>query len=158
MDDKLFEARRRNLRIILVLSIIGSGFSFFGNLMTGLMFPTLKTMFEAGTMAFPDEMTVYMERMFSIPRQYFLYSALLYGMSLAGVIMMWNLRKSGFHLYTLAQLLVLLITMLFLGKEYVALGDIMFTLLFIVYYYIALRNLGGNRNEDESINEDGNAN
>lgn len=142
MDDIFFEARRRTLRIILVLSIIGSGFSLFGNLLTGLAFPTLKMMYETGAMTFPEEMTIFMERIFSIPRPYFLCSALLYGISLAGVIMMWNLKKSGFHLYTIARLLVLLVTTLFLGREYVALGDIMFTLLFVVFYYISLRNLG----------------
>jgi hypothetical protein len=87
-------------------------------------------------------MTVFVEQLFETPRSFFLCSALLYGLSLAGVILMWNLRKSGFHLYTLAQLLILLVTLLFLGRERVPLGDIMFTLLFITYYYVALRNLG----------------
>ncbi len=110
--------------------------------MTGLTLPFLKTMYESGSMTFPSEMTVFVEQLFETPRSFFLCSALLYGLSLAGVILMWNLRKSGFHLYTLAQLLILLVTLLFLGRERVPLGDIMFTLLFITYYYVALRNLG----------------
>ena len=93
-------------------------------------------------MTFPNEMTVYVEELLETPRSFFFSSALLYGLSLTGAILMWNLKKSGFHLYTLAQLLILLITLLFLGREHVALGNIMFTLLFIIYYYIAMRNLG----------------
>lgn len=93
-------------------------------------------------MPFPAEMTVYLEQFFETPRSFFLCSALLYALSLTGVILMWNLRKIGFHLYTLAQLLVMLVTLLFLGRERLPLGDIMFTLLFITYYYIAFRNLG----------------
>ena len=55
---------------------------------------------------------------------------------------MWNLRRIGFHLYTLSQLLVLVVTVLFLGKEHLLLGDVMFTLLFVIYYYFSLRRLG----------------
>ena len=142
LEQQIFESRRRNLRIILVLSIIGSGFNFISYLMTGLTLPFLKTMYQTGSMTFPSEMTVYVEQIFDTPRSFFLCIALLYGLSLTGVILMWNLRKSGFHLYTLAQLLVLLVTLLFLGRERVPLGNIMFTMLFIIYYYIALRNLG----------------
>ena len=127
---------------MLVLSFIGSGVSFLSNLMTGAILPFAKTMYEAGTMTFPNEMTVYVEELLETPRSFFFSSALLYGLSLTGAILMWNLKKSGFHLYTLAQLLILLITLLFLGREHVALGNIMFTLLFIIYYYIAMRNLG----------------
>ncbi|MBQ3948954.1 MAG: hypothetical protein II661_00625 [Bacteroidales bacterium] len=127
---------------MLVLSFIGSGVSFLSNFMTGAILPFAKTMYESGSMTFPSEMTVYVEELLETPRSFFFSSALLYGLSLTGAILMWNLRKSGFHLYTLAQLLILLITLLFLGREHVALGNIMFTLLFIIYYYIAMRNLG----------------
>lgn len=120
-------------------------------------------------MPFPSEMTVLVEQFFETPRSFFLCSALLFALSLTGVILMWNLRKSGFHFYTLAQLLILLVTLLFLGRERVPLGDIMFTLLFITYYYIALRNLGvfsrsvadnsNNNNENnENNNTDNNSN
>ena len=141
LEQQIFTARRRSLRIILVLSFIGSGFSLLNYLLTGTIMPLAKTMYESGSMTFPSEMTVFAEEMFETPRSFFFCSALLYAMSLAGAILMWNLRKSGFHMYTLAQLLILLVTLLFLGKERVPLGNIMFTLLFIIYYYIALRNL-----------------
>ena len=141
LEQQIFIARRRAFRIILVLSIIGSGFSFISHLTTGAILPYAKTMYESGSMTFPSEMTVFVEETFETPRSFYLLSALLYGLSLTGCILMWNLRKSGFHFYTLAQLLILLATLLFLGKERVALGDIMFALLFITYYYFALRNL-----------------
>lgn len=155
LEQQIFTARRRSLRIILVFSFIGSGFSFISYLMTGAILPLAKTLYESGSMTFPNEMAVFAEEMFETPRSFFFCSALLYGMSLAGAILMWNLRKSGFHLYTLAQLLILLVTLLFLGKERVALGNIMFTLLFITYYYIVLRNLNvfAKETENESIPE-----
>lgn len=169
LEQQIFETRRRNLRIILTLSIIGSGLYFISYLMTGLTLPALKAMYQSGSISFPPETTVLVEQFFETPRSFFLCSALLYAASLTGVILMWNLRKSGFHLYTLAQLLVMLVTLLFLGRERLPLGDIMFTLLFIVYYYIALRNLGvfsrtvandtgesGNDNNEDDNNESGN--
>ena len=142
MNDPQFQARRRNLRIILVLSIIGSGFSCLSYLVTGISMPMFKTRLDSWRMVLPAEMDVMVEQWMQTPRSFFLVSALLYALSLTGVILMWNLRKSGFHLYTLAQLLILLITVLFLGKEMLGLGNVMFTLLFVVYYYAALRNLG----------------
>lgn len=159
LEQQIYSARRRSLRILLVLSFIGSGVSFLSNFMTGAILPFAKTMYESGSMTFPSEMTVYVEELLETPRSFFFSSALLYGLSLTGAILMWNLRKSGFHLYTLAQLLILLITLLFLGREHVALGNIMFTLLFIIYYYIAMRNLGvfdkGALNETIAEKEEG---
>ena len=170
LEQQIFETRRRNLRIILTLSIIGSGLYFISYLMTGMALPALKAMYQSGSITFPPETTVLVEQFFETPRSFFLCSALLYAASLTGVILMWNLRKSGFHLYTLAQLLVMLVTLLFLGRERLPLGDIMFTLLFIVYYYIALRNLGvfsravandngegGNDNNEDDNNQSGNS-
>lgn len=142
MNEQFLETRKRTLRIILVLSIIGSGLSCLSHLMMGAMLPAMRTMFYSGAFPYPQEVTVMMEQMFETPRPYYLCCALLYAMSVTGAVFMWNLRKSGFHLYTLAQLLVMLVTLLFLGKERLPLGDIMLTLLFITYYYIALRALG----------------
>lgn len=92
-------------------------------------------------MTFPSEMTVYVEQLMETPRAFFVCSSLLYAMSIGGLALMWNIRKNGFHMYTLAQLLLLLVTVLFLGRERLALGDVMFTLLFVVYYFIAMRQL-----------------
>ncbi len=141
LEDQFQKARLRSLRIILVLSIIGSGVSLLNYMLMGALLPTMKTMYYSGSMHFPSEMAVYIEQVLDTPRSFYLCGALLYAMSLAGVILMWQLRKSGFHLYTLAQLLILLITVLFLGREMLSLGSVMFTILFVVYYYIALRNL-----------------
>ena len=159
--ERMFEIHRRNLRIILVLSIIGSGMYALAYLMWGLMLPTIQGQYASGALQLPDEMTVAYEDMIYTPRSFYLCGTLLYVMSLVGVILMWNLRKSGFHLYTLAQLLVLVITVLFLGKEHLAIGNVMLTLLFVTYYFIALRRLGvfskessGNDKADGAQNEE----
>ena len=101
----------------------------------------MQNLYNSGAMMFPSEMTVFIEEMLETPRAFFICSALLYAMSLCGIVQMWNVNKAGFHMYTLAQLLLLLVTVLFLGRERLALGDVMLTLLFVVYYFIAMRQL-----------------
>ena len=145
IEQKMFEARRRTLRIVLVLSMIGSGFYFINHTITGIAQPAMKSAYESGAIKLSEQMATYtvaIEQMLETPRSFFLCSALLYAMSLCGAIFMWNLRKSGFHMYTLAQMLILLIRVLFLGRESLPLGDIMLTILCVLYYYISLRNLG----------------
>lgn len=150
MEDKVFLARRRSLRIVLVLSFIGSGMSLFSYIMMSVGLSGLQAMYKSGDLTFPAEMTVFFEQLMETPRAFFLFSALLYAMSLGGLALMWNVRKNGFHMYTLAQLLLLLVTVLFLGRERLALGDVMITLLFIVYYYIAMRQLDAQKQQNET--------
>ena len=159
MDQKIYKSRLRSLKIVLVLSMIGSGANLISNLITGMTLPMMNRIYHSPDFNLPAEMetyTVYLEELLSLPQSYFLTHALLYCASLAGVILMWNLRKSGFHLYTLAQLLILLVTALFYSAERLSLGDVMLTLLFIVFYYLSFRTLGvfsGEKPEMESGGE-----
>lgn len=139
--ERLFYIKRRNLRIVLVLSMIGSSLYMLSNLMWGFMQPAISNIYNTGELQVPSEMTTLLEKMLRTPRSFFFCSALLNAISLTGVIMMWSLRKIGFHLYTLAQLLILMITILFLGRYNTNIGDIMFTLLFITYYFLAFKQL-----------------
>jgi len=153
-QEKIYKSAVRGLRFILVLSIIGSGFQLLSNFFTALLYPAFKVAYENGDWqqmlpllaqlsgssdTTPFEYT--MEQMINVPRVVYFLWALLYAMSLAGVIMMWRLRKNGLHLYAIAQLLILIVTLLFMGKSHLPLGDIMMTILFIVVYFINLRRI-----------------
>lgn len=153
MEDNIFLARRRGLRIVLVLSFIGSGLSFFSYAMMSIGMPSFQAMYNSGSMTFPSEMSVFMEQLMETPRAFFVCSALLYAMSLGGLALMWNIRKNGFHMYTLAQLLLLLVTVLFLGRDRLALGDVMLTLLFVVYYFSAMRQLDALKPQNDTEEE-----
>lgn len=130
------------LRFVLVLSMIGSGMNLLSYLMTGLLMPTMQSYIASGQITFPDQFTVAVEQMLRTPRPYFFSMALLNALSLVGAIRMWKLYRNGFHFYALSQLLMLLVTGLFLGRQYVMLGDIMMTLLFITIYFVLFRRLG----------------
>ena len=95
--------------------------------------------------------------MMEVPRTYYIGCALLYGLEVLGAAFMWNLRATGFHCYTLARLLLLIMPLLFLGRGFVGIGDVMFAILFIFVYWSLLRQLGAfNKQEDETSTEDNN--
>lgn len=150
--ERLFKSTRRGLFIVLTLSCIGSAFSLLSNLISGLFYPIYKAMFESGDllemlMKFSGEtdsslFEAALEQYMAVPRIVYLLHALLFAMSLAGVIMMYKLRKNGAHLYAVAQLLAIIVTLLFLGRAGLNVGDLMMTLLFIIYYLVTFRRIG----------------
>lgn len=142
--------RTGGMTFVLILSMIGSGWGILVNLLWGLTQPIMSSIWQTNNNQLPDElMAVYsqmegfdaevmndiMRSFLNIPQYHYLLLALFSAMSLAGVIMMWKMRKTGFHCYTLAQLMMLLLTA-FLGKAYIGVGDIMITLLFVAFYAI----------------------
>lgn len=147
MDNNSIDQQQNSLKRILhlfcILTFIGSGLYALSFLSYSLMLPFMQAQYEAGQIPIPEEFTVTLESFLNTPRQYFVICTLLYITSVVGAAMMWNIRRAGFHLYTVAQLLVLVITALFLGRSRVMLGDIMLTLLFITVYFICMRRLAG---------------
>ena len=130
------------LHILLVLTMIWAILSCISHLKLGIMMPVFERYYSTHPGLLPDEFYTMTEQLFEIPRTYFIGCGLLYALELLGAAFMWNLRRSGFHCYTLARLLLVLLPLLFLGRGAVALGDIMFALLFIFVYYLLLRQLG----------------
>lgn len=130
------------LRILLVLSMIWAGMSCVSYFIMGLMLPTFQDYYATHPNLIPEQFYTMLERMFEVPKTYYLVCSLLFALEFTGTILMWNLRRSGFHSYTIARLLLLLLPLLFLGRGAVALGDIMFAVLYILVYYLLLRQLG----------------
>ncbi|MBR4773981.1 MAG: hypothetical protein IK010_06070 [Bacteroidales bacterium] len=134
-------SNRTFLHVLLVLTLVWAGLSCFAYLMMGLLMPSMQTIYEQSPSLLPEEFTVMIHRLFEIPRGYYVGAGLLYGLEVLGAAFMWRLRWMGFHCYALARLLLLLLPVLFIGKGFVGVGDIMFALLFIVVYYLLLRQL-----------------
>lgn len=149
-------SHKTTLKILLILSLISAVGSFISYFMMATMMPFLQNYYATHPGILPSQMLAVWERMLEIPRPYYAAAALLYVLEAVGCILMWKLHRSGFHSYALSQLLLLLLPMLFLGKGFVGLGDIMMTLLFLFIYYMLLKSLGvfGAREEDSSGTED----
>ena len=134
------------LSVLCVLSFIGSGCSLLSYLSIGMSFNTLRTLvLESDTyeayFAMAPNMRSSMEIMFSLPHWYFFMNGLLYAASLAGAILMWRLRRVGFHIYTIAQCLLILQGMLLVSGTGVHFGAIIWTGLFVAGYASYLKRM-----------------
>lgn len=139
------------LKVLLVLSIINASFSILSGGMMALFLPTLDRVYSAHPEVLEEfHITATWEVLAQVPRPYYGVMALLAVLSLTGCLLMWRLRRVGFHCYLLAQLLMLLMPLLFLGKGAMGLGDIMFTALFAFYYWRLLKTLGAFSDSSES--------
>lgn len=75
---------------------------------------------------------------FSIGRGYYFLEMALYITSFIGVMMMWKLQKRGFHVYAIAQILMLIVTSVMVTSKVgggFPFGSIFWTALFIIMYY-----------------------
>jgi hypothetical protein len=107
------ESRKKRpnlLTILCILTFIYSGLGAFSNLMVFIFFDA--------SMKFAAELV----KAFKLPGMdlflnakpiYFAATALINALAVAGAIMMWQLRKLGFHIYTVSQILVILAPMYF---------------------------------------------
>ena len=142
MEDIKYKSNLRTLHVLLVFSFISTGIYFLSGLVSGLTLPWMTKYFAAHPNAVPDEWGILLERSLSIPQWYYLLCALLDAVSIVGLVLMWRLRKNGFHCYTLAKLLLVLMPMLFLSRSFVGPGNIMVCVLMIGFYFYLMRALG----------------
>ena len=132
------------LHILLVITYIFAGLSAFAYLMMAAMLPSMKEIYAQTPTLVPEQFSVMMHQLFETPRGYFAGAGALYLLEVLGSALMWQLRWAGFHCYTLARLLLLLLPVLFLGRSFVGIGDIMMALLFIAVYFLLMRQLSAN--------------
>ena len=132
---------KTGLCILLVLSIIGGGMVFFTSLSMAIAQPIFDAIYTANQKLIPPEMVTAWERAAAVPRPFYAAMALFGALSVTGCVLMWNLRKSGYYCYAIAQLMMLVLPLLFLGKGDLGIGDVMFTALFLFVYYLQLKRL-----------------
>ena len=133
--------RKTLFHILLVITFIFAGLSAFSYLMTALLLPTMQQLYSNNPTILPEQFTIMMQQMLDMPRGYFLGAGLLYLLEVLGAAFMWRLRWAGFHCYTLARLLLLLLPALFLGRGFIGVGDIMMALLLVGIYFLLMRQL-----------------
>jgi FtsH-binding integral membrane protein len=122
------------LRILCILSFIGSGISALSNLMVFLSFDQMDLIFDDLVGKFPQ-----LEPILSGGKGFFISGFVLYAISLVGVFQMWKLRKIGFHLYTGAQFFILLLPVITLESLQVPFLSILITLAFVIAYSSQLK-------------------
>lgn len=140
MDEQERKSRLRTLHIVLVLSLITNGLNALSYFT--LSFEGVRNMMQNNMQLIPEVMQESYDFLLSIPSSFYLVSSLFYIIAFVGCLIMWRPRGIGFHYYTLAKLLLIGTPLVFIGRQYFNLGDLMMSLLFIAYYLISLRSLG----------------
>lgn len=149
-DNQNFEnpepQRPTGLTIACVLSFINAVLQFLSNL---LWLTAYNAMRELSQTEEYDEMlenfsqdiemlNSTIQNQLAVSRISYLLMALLYAASFYGVLQMWKLQKQGFHIYAIAQLLILIVTAVFVtsvtGEPIV--GTAVLTALWIGIYFI----------------------
>lgn len=148
--------RPTGMTILLVLSFINACWNILRSLVMFFMTPGLGNMLESGQFEemtepfssfgeeFVGSMTDSMTILSQINPYYYLILLALFVASLIGVIKMFRLNKRGFHIYAIAQLLMLINASYFvypLQKPSPFTTDLLITLLFIFAYYLYFKRM-----------------
>jgi hypothetical protein len=96
--------RSKTLTVLCILSFIGSGFSIIGTLIYALFFDPILNFYSSND---SELYRMMYDSLAMLSPEYFLTELFFTLGSLAGVFLMWKLRKLGFHIYILANILIL---------------------------------------------------
>jgi hypothetical protein len=67
-------------------------------------------------------------------RNFFLFQGILFAFSFTGALMMWKFKKAGFHLYTISQILLLIVATIYLTGMPFPYFDVLLTAMFVYIY------------------------
>jgi len=137
--EQAVKPKRPNLLTILcILTFIGSGMNFFSS----IMIATFYSAFTEIAQTFAEKFNLPgIDMILEAPPSFFLVSGILYVFSFTGALMMWNFRKTGFHVYTVAQILLIIAPMYFLRMPGPSLFDIILSGMFVILYGVNMKNL-----------------
>jgi len=136
------EAKRPSGLIALcILTFLGSGFMFLSQFFSFVLYHEIPDYLEMAAAMNGGTAEVYqssIDMFVNTPRYVFLVSALIYLCSVSGAAIMLAMRKIGFHIYAIAQILVVFLPPL-LHKTPFGLGNIV--LGFLALAFVALYSL-----------------
>ena len=126
------------LTVLCILTFIGAGMNAFSNLMVFIFFDMSMKFATKFVETFKVEG---MELFLNAKPVYFAAAALISAMALAGAIQMWRLRKLGFHIYTVSQILAILSPMFFFHLPGPDFFNILLSGSFVLLYSTKLKNM-----------------
>lgn len=113
------------LSALCILSFIGSGLGFIGYFLASVFFTkTTELIIEYSNWHSVESIS---------PLYFTLFMALSAG-SLIGAIRIWKFHRDGFYIYTIAQLSMLFLPVLWIGNNSFSVTGAIFTAIFIVGY------------------------
>lgn len=127
------EQRPQLLTSLCILSFIGSGLGAVSNLFVYFNHDLILDALQEETF---QALEYNFDLFAKVNRNYFIISGLLQIISFNGVRFMWKLRRAGFHLYAIAQLLMLIVSTIYIYKPVntFPMFDLLLTTVFILLY------------------------
>ncbi len=131
--------RPQLLTILCILSFIGSGLSVLSNGFVFLFYDqfTAPENLEAFENIFGSEMNL--DILMGTSIYFYLLQSFFYALSFFGVLKMWQLQKIGLHIYTLAQMCILILPEIFVPVLPFPFVQIMVTATFVLLYFSSFR-------------------
>ena len=147
------------MTILLVLSLINAIIQIFSALGMFVTTPVMSQMMADGSLEEAMEPFLSMMKMsenelesfwlllqarLSINPIYYLFTALLYVGSLIGVVKMFKLQRTGFHIYSISQMLILIVTVIYIYSKQGSAGffnEFLMTVMFILLYHLYLKRI-----------------
>ena len=90
------------------------------------------------TKAMKDDFKSMLDLILSRPREFFLFYLICSVGAFYGTLQIWKLKKTGFHIYTISQLMIIIISMIYIGIS-VSSGTTFLTGAFIMLYAMNLK-------------------
>ena len=132
--------RPQMLGVICILTFIWSGYGLLYNSMYALFYDTFKELFT--NTEFPanyKEMKPALLQVLQAGRFFFVVGFVLSFFSLFGAIKMWKLQKNGFHFYTISQIIMLMLPLVFIKDGNFQSTDFLITAMFVSMYATHLK-------------------
>ena len=144
------------MTILLVLSFINACWNIFSSLITLIVKPRITEMLHNGEFEkmmqpfatkdeeFAKAMNESMQMFSQIDSKFYIILLILFIASLVGVIKMFKNDKRGFHIYSIAQICMLIDNSMFvypLQHPSPFLSDMMLTAIFILLYYLYFKRM-----------------
>jgi hypothetical protein len=162
MEDTV--KRPVGMTILLVLSLINAILQIFSSLGMWISTPVMNQMLANGELeesmapflalmqmddAATEAFWEVLESRLTINPLYYLLTALLYVGSLIGVIKMFKLQRIGFHFYSIAQMLLLIVSVIYVYSTQGSAGffnEFLMTVMFILIYHLYLKRIENDPN------------
>jgi hypothetical protein len=129
--------KRPNLLTILcILTFIGSGMNMFSSLVIASFYDIFVEIAHefAERFSLPG-----IDQLMEAKPLFFVVTGICYAGSVIGAILMMRLKKAGFHVYTIFQILLVIAPMYFMHLPTPGIPDLIFSGLFIMLYSMNLK-------------------
>jgi hypothetical protein len=124
------------LTVLCILTFISTGLSILSSLLIPMLSNVMVEIFKMPQ--FQSEASPQAIMIIQAGWGYYMIILLLTSFSLTGALMMWNLRKNGFHFYTIANIILFYLPILWFNLPF-SLAAAFFPAAFIALYAINLK-------------------